>query len=133
VFEDYVLDTDRRELRLASTAISVEPQVFDLLAYLVRNRERVVSRDDLVASVWGGRIVSESTMSSRINLARCAIGDSGEQQRLIKTLPRKGFRFVGAVCEQQGPRLPRRRELNRQSKQWRFRTCPRSPLFPSRT
>jgi len=100
-FEDFVLDTDRRELRQGPTAIELEPQVFDLLAYLIRNRERVVSKEDLIASVWRGRIVSESAMSSRINLARCAIGDSGDQQRLIRTFPRKGLRFVGATREEQ--------------------------------
>jgi len=100
-FEDFVLDTDRRELRQGSTTIELEPQVFDLLAYLIRNRERVVSKDDLIVSVWGGRIVSESAMSSRINLARRAIGDSGDQQRLIRTFPRKGLRFVGATREEQ--------------------------------
>ena len=99
-FEDYVFDTDRRELWRGATALPVEPQVFDLLAYLIENRERVVSKDDLLAGVWGGRIVSESTLSSSINAARTAIGDNGEDQRLIRTLPRKGFRFVGPVQEE---------------------------------
>jgi len=75
----------------------MEPQVFDLLAFLVVNRDRVVSRDDLLASVWGGRIVSESTLATRINAARRIIGDSGEQQRLIRTTIGKGVRFVGVV------------------------------------
>ena len=78
------------------------PQAFDLLDYLVRNRERVVSKDDLIAAVWGGRIVSDAAVTTRINVARSAIGDSGDAQRLIRTLPRKGFRFVGAVREEQG-------------------------------
>jgi TolB-like protein len=99
VFDDYVLDTDRRELRRRSAAIDVEPQVFDLIAYLVQNRDRVASRDDLIDSVWRGRVVSESTLSSRINAARTALGDSGATQRLIRTLPRKGVRFVGEVRE----------------------------------
>jgi adenylate cyclase len=103
LFEDYALDTDRRELRRGGSLVPVEPQVFDLLEFLIRNRERVVSRDDLVASVWQGRIVSESALSTRINALRAAIGDSGEAQRLIKTLPRKGIRFVGVVREQQKP------------------------------
>lgn len=98
-FENLVLDTDRRELRAGAVAIAVEPQVFDLLAYLIQNRDRVVSRDDVFEAVWHGRIVSESTLTSRINAARAAIGDSGDEQRLIKTLPRKGFRFVAAVQE----------------------------------
>jgi TolB-like protein len=75
--------------------------VFDLLDYLIRNRERVVTKDDLVSAVWNGRIVSDAALTTRLNAARTAIGDSGEKQRLIKTLPRKGFRFVGAVQEAQ--------------------------------
>ena len=97
LFADHKLDTDRRELRRGAEYIAVEPQVFDLLVYLVRNRERVVSKDDLIASVWGGRIVSDSTLTSRINAARKAVGDSGADQKLIRTIPRKGLRFVGAV------------------------------------
>ena len=103
LFENYALDTDRRELRHGGIAVPVEPQVFDLLAYLIKNRERVASKDDLVAAIWGGRIVSESTLTTRINQARCAIGDSGAEQRLIKTLARKGLRFVGAVREEARP------------------------------
>jgi DNA-binding winged helix-turn-helix (wHTH) protein len=102
-FENYALDTDRRELRRGLALIAVEPQVFDLLAVLVRNRDRVVSKDDLLTSVWSGRIVSESTLASRINAARRAVGDSGEQQRLIRTIIGKGVRFVGVVRETQGP------------------------------
>jgi TolB-like protein len=97
LFDNHTLDTDRRELRRGSMPIAVEPQVFDLLIYLVQNQHRVVSKDDLIASVWGGRIVSDSTLTSRINAARKAVGDSGEDQKLIRTVPRKGLRFVGAV------------------------------------
>lgn len=100
LFDSYVLDTDRRELRREADPVSLEPQVFDLLAYLIEKRDRVVSKDDLLASIWQGRIVSESTITSRINAARSAIGDSGAQQRLIKTFLRKGVRFVGEVREQ---------------------------------
>ncbi|HMG79077.1 MAG TPA: winged helix-turn-helix domain-containing tetratricopeptide repeat protein [Xanthobacteraceae bacterium] len=96
-FSDHRLDTDRRELRRGSEPIAVEPQVFDLLVYLVENRDRVVSKDDLLASVWGGRIVSDSTLTSRINAARKAVGDSGDAQKLIRTIARKGIRFVGDV------------------------------------
>ena len=77
--------------------VDVEPQVLDLLQYLIRNRERVVSKDDLIEHVWHGRIVSESTLTSRITAARHAIGDNGDQQRLIRTIARKGIRFVGEV------------------------------------
>ena len=99
LFDDYVLDLDRRELTRESTAIAIGPQVFDLLIYLVQNRERVVSKDNLLDAVWGGRIVSESTLTSHINAVRKAIGDSGEEQRLVRTIARKGFRFVGEVSE----------------------------------
>jgi TolB-like protein/cytochrome c-type biogenesis protein CcmH/NrfG len=100
LFGDHTLDPDRRELRRGSEPIAVEPQVFDLLIHLIRNRDRVVSKDDLIASVWDGRIVSESTLTSRINAARKAIGDSGEEQKLIRTIARRGFRFVGEVVTQ---------------------------------
>jgi pimeloyl-ACP methyl ester carboxylesterase/DNA-binding winged helix-turn-helix (wHTH) protein len=98
-FGEYSLDTDRRELARGGALVAVEPQVFDLLVYLIRNRERVVSKDDLLAGVWGGRIVSESTLTSRINAARRAVGDSGAGQTMIRTVARKGLRFVGAVSE----------------------------------
>jgi TolB-like protein/cytochrome c-type biogenesis protein CcmH/NrfG len=99
LFEDYALDTDRRELRRGTALIAVEPQVFDLLVHLIRHRDRVASKHDLLDAVWHGRIVSESALFNRINAARSAIGDTGGQQRLIKTLPRKGIRFVGNVRE----------------------------------
>jgi TolB-like protein len=105
-FADHTLDIDRRELRRGSEAVAVEPQVFDLLIYLVENRDRVVSKDDLIASVWGGRIVSDSTLTSRINAARKAIGDSGEDQKLIRTIARKGLRFVAAVQTEPPPGGP---------------------------
>jgi adenylate cyclase len=101
LFEDCVLDTKRRELRRGSSLLPMEPQVFDLLVFLLRNQDRVVSKDDLLASVWGGRIVSESTIASRINAVRRIIGDTGEQQRLIRTIIGKGVRFVGKAFEQQ--------------------------------
>jgi DNA-binding winged helix-turn-helix (wHTH) protein/pimeloyl-ACP methyl ester carboxylesterase len=106
LFGNHVLDVDRRELRRGSKLIALEPQVFDLLVYLLKNRERVVSKDDLIEGVWGGRIVSDSTLTSRINAVRKAVGDSGEQQSLVRTIARKGLRFVGAVSEQAKPILP---------------------------
>ena len=96
-FLDHRLDTSRRELRRGSEVIAIEPQVFDLLVHLIENRDRVVSKDDLIATVWGGRIVSDSTLISRINAARKAIGDNGKEQKLIRTIARKGFRFVSEV------------------------------------
>src|SRR3979411_2521371 len=105
-FGDNEINLERRELRRAERAVHVEPQVFDLLVYLVQNRDRVVSKDDLIASVWGGRIVSESTLTSRINAARNAVGNSGRWQLLIRTIPRKGLRFIGAVHTQVDDNTP---------------------------
>src|ERR1700736_4643507 len=101
LFEEYAFDTDRRELHRGAEVVPVAPQVFDLLDYLIRNRERVVSKDDLINAIWNGRIVYDAALTTRLNAARSAIGDSGKEQRLIKTLPRKGFRFVGPVREAQ--------------------------------
>ena len=103
LFEDYALDTDRRELHRGPTVLPVAPQVFDLLAYLVRHRGRVVSKDELINTIWNGRAVSDAALTTRLNAARSAIGDTGEQQRLVKTLPRKGYRFVGIVQETEKP------------------------------
>lgn len=99
-FGGFVLDPDRRELRSGAKLLAVEPQVFDLLEFLIRNRDRVVSRDDLLEAVWGGRIVSDSAIAARINAVRHAIGDDGREQRFIRTIVRKGFRFVGEVREE---------------------------------
>jgi DNA-binding winged helix-turn-helix (wHTH) protein/pimeloyl-ACP methyl ester carboxylesterase len=99
LFGDHSLDIDRRELRRGSALIAIEPQVFDILVYLVQNRDHVVSKDDLIAAVWNGRVVSESTLSSRITAVRRAVGDTGDQQALIRTIARKGVRFVGTVDE----------------------------------
>ena len=106
LFENYAFDTDRRELHRGPDVVSVAPQVFDLLDYLICNRERVVSKDDLITAIWNGRIVTDAALTTRLNAARSAISDSGEEQRLIKTLPRKGFRFIGPVVEAQGPQPP---------------------------
>ncbi|MBV8121944.1 MAG: winged helix-turn-helix domain-containing protein, partial [Alphaproteobacteria bacterium] len=96
-FDDYILDVARRELWRGSEPVVVEPQVFDLLAYLVQHPERVVTKDELLQAVWDGRIVSDSAITNRVNAARRAIGDSGKAQRLIRTVPRKGLRFIGAI------------------------------------
>ena len=101
LFEDYAFDTDRRELRRGPDVVPMAPQVFDLLDYLIRNRERVVSKEGLIKAIWDERAVSDAALTTRLNVARNVIGDSGEGQRLIKTLPRKGFRFVGQVREVQ--------------------------------
>jgi TolB-like protein len=103
LFEEYAFDTDRRELHRGKGGIRLAPQVFDLLYYLIRNRERVVSKEELTNAIWNGRAVTDAALTTRLRVVRSAIGDSGEDQRLIKTLPRKGWRFVGLVREAQGP------------------------------
>jgi pimeloyl-ACP methyl ester carboxylesterase/DNA-binding winged helix-turn-helix (wHTH) protein len=96
-FDDFVLDTGRVELRRGAKLVAIEPQVFDLLVYLIANQDKVVSIEELFEAVWAGRIVSLSTLTSRINAARKAIGDSGAKQKLIKTIPRRGYRFTAEV------------------------------------
>src|SRR5437868_8882278 len=98
-FGSYELDKDRRELRFRDVPVHVEPQVLDLLIYLVANRNHVVSKEEMVDAVWGGRIVSDVTLNSRINAARRAVGDNGKAQALIRTVPRRGFRFVGELLD----------------------------------
>lgn len=103
-FERFSLDEERRQLRKdADTVVSLEPQVFDLLTYLVKHRDRVVSKDEIIQQVWNGRIVSDSTLDSRLNAVRKALDDSGKEQRLVRTFTRKGVRFVGAVKERPIP------------------------------
>ncbi|MDE2375870.1 winged helix-turn-helix domain-containing tetratricopeptide repeat protein [Bradyrhizobium sp.] len=106
LFTDHLLDTDRRELSREQVPISVEPQVFDLVVHLMENRDRVVTKDELIDKIWHGRSVSESTLTSRINAARRAVGDSGADQALIRTIARKGFRFVGEVETRPGHSVP---------------------------
>jgi TolB-like protein/cytochrome c-type biogenesis protein CcmH/NrfG len=96
-----VLDVAKRELSCAGEGVPIEPQVFDLLLYFLENRDRVIGKDELFDKVWDGRIVSESTLTSRINAVRKAIKDTGRDQRLLRTVSRKGFRFVGSVREEQ--------------------------------
>jgi TolB-like protein/Flp pilus assembly protein TadD len=102
LFETCSVDTDRRELRHGADVVPMAPQAFDLLVYLINNRNRVVSSDDLITAIWRGRIVSENAVTTRLNVVRDAIGDNGKAQRLLKTFPRKGFRFVGSVREEHG-------------------------------
>ena len=106
LFGEFALDLDRRELDPARRADADRAESLRSAAFLVQNREHVVSKDDILEAVWAGRIVSESTLTSHINAVRKAIGDSGEEQRLIRTLARKGFRFVGDVKETDGLAAP---------------------------
>jgi pimeloyl-ACP methyl ester carboxylesterase/DNA-binding winged helix-turn-helix (wHTH) protein len=98
-FDHFHVDDKSRELRRGKAMIEIEPQVFDLLVYLIRNRDKVVSKEELFEAIWAGRIVSESALTSRINAARHAVGDTGAQQSMIRTSARKGYRFVGLVSE----------------------------------
>jgi DNA-binding winged helix-turn-helix (wHTH) protein len=98
-FDGYVLDGVRRELWRGTQPVAIEPQVFDLLLYLVQNPNRVIGHDELLQAVWQGRIVSDSAITNRLFGARRAIGDSGETQRLIRTVPRRGVCFIGEVEE----------------------------------
>ncbi len=99
-FESFTLDTDRRELWRGAELVAIAPQAFDLLSYLIRNRNRVVSKDDLMAAIWNGRIVSESALTTRLNIVRNAIGDNALQPRFVKTFLRKGIRFVASILEE---------------------------------
>jgi TolB-like protein len=99
-FTNFTLDTDRRELKGAGGTIHVEPQVFDLLLYFAQNPNRVIGKDELIEHIWKGRIVSDAALNSRINAARRAIGESGEKQALIRTVPRHGFLFAAEVATQ---------------------------------
>jgi TolB-like protein len=102
-FGDHRLDIERRELRRGADIVEIEPKAFDLLAFLVLHRDRVVTKDELLQGVWGGRIVSESALTTRINAVRRALGDDGTAQRLVRTFTRKGIRFVGEVTERSDP------------------------------
>src|SRR6188472_3591048 len=108
-FADFVLDTQRYELRSGGEVIRVEPQVFDVLTQLVSNSDRFVSKEELFDSVWGGRFVSEAALTSRIKAARRALGDDGESQRYIRTVRGRGYQFVGTIlagAESEPPEAP---------------------------
>jgi adenylate cyclase len=98
-FTEFEIDVARHELRRAGTIVHIEPQVFDLLVHLIRNRDRIVGKDELFDVIWEGRIVSEATLSSRISAARRALRDSGNDQSIIRTVYKRGFRFVCDVEE----------------------------------
>jgi len=103
-FEDFLLDDERRELRLRGAPVAVEPQVFDLIAYLVAHGDRVARKEDLLAAVWKTTFISDAALNTRIKEARQALGDNGRDQRLIRTVHRRGYRFVGAI--EGGPEAP---------------------------
>src|SRR3954463_13158905 len=105
-FRDCELAFRGRRLRRSGAVVHVEPQVFDLLVFLITNRERIVSKDEILDAVWDGRIVSEAALSSRINAARKALGDNGNDQQLIRTFHKRGFRFVAEAQERAGESAP---------------------------
>src|SRR5262245_6611548 len=96
-FDDFELDTGLFELRQSGTAVSLEPQVYDLLSYLISNHHRLVTKDELLGHVWRERDVSEGALNSRLMAARKALGDSGKEQRLLRTVHGRGYRFVGKL------------------------------------
>ncbi|MGH9235271.1 MAG: winged helix-turn-helix domain-containing protein, partial [Acidimicrobiales bacterium] len=98
-FSDCELDVGRHELRRAGQVVAVEPQVLDVLAFLARNSDRLVTKHELLDEVWGDRFVSESALTSRIKSARRAVGDTGRDQRIIRTIHGRGYRFVAPVVD----------------------------------
>src|SRR5262245_27632999 len=105
-FENCTIDCDRREVSRNGVIAHVEPQVFDVLVHLVRHRERVVSKNELIRTIWEGRCISDETLTSRVSAARRAIGDNGSDQRFIRTVTRHGFRFVADVRSEQVKETP---------------------------
>src|SRR4051794_30739490 len=97
------IDTDAYELRRNGELVPVEPQVFDLLVYLLRNPDRVVTKDEIIEHIWSGRSVSDAALSSRIKAVRQAIGDDGTSQTCIRTIHRRGFRVVAPVAQGDAP------------------------------
>src|ERR1700750_105570 len=104
-FAEFEIDLSQQELRRSGEAVHIEPQVFDLIVHLVRNHDRIVSKDELIETIWNGRIISEAALSSRINGARRALGDNGTDQVFIRTLHKRGFRFVGDVQAVDTPKI----------------------------
>src|SRR5918994_7026683 len=93
------LDEQLFEVRRDGAVVSLEPQAFDVLVHLVRNRDRVVPKEELMDTIWGGRFVSETAVTSRIKQVRRALGDDGQSQRIIRTLHGRGYRFVAEVTD----------------------------------
>jgi len=98
-FDGFELDTARYELRGNGSVIRMEPQVFDVLTQLVTHRDRLVTKEELFDSVWGGRFVGEAALTSRIKAVRRALGDDGESQRFIRTVRGRGYQFIATVAD----------------------------------
>lgn len=105
-FGEFTLDPLTYDLQCDGEPVPVEPQVFGVLNFLIENHDRAVSRDELIDAVWDGRIVSDATLSSRISAARTAVGDTGRDQNVIRTIPKRGFRFVAPVTGEENAATP---------------------------
>ena len=99
VSNSFVIDAATRELVASGTPVRIEPKVLDLILHLIERRDRMVSKDELVATVWQGRFISDAAISSAVSAARRALGDDGHKQRYLRTIHGRGFRFVGALVE----------------------------------
>jgi TolB-like protein len=128
-FDDWELDTELYELRRNGRPRKVEPQAFDLLHFLARNSDRVVSRDEIIDEIWAGRIVTEATISTCLKAARQAVGDDGRAQRLIRTVHGRGFRFVGAVSTVDGPPPPPQPQTDTTKQPGQPRGTPEKPVL----
>ena len=132
LFEDCVLDTDRRELRRGTALVAVEPQVFDLLVHLVRHRDRVVSKDELLATVWHGRIVSESALFNRINAARSAHRRHRRRTAADQDIAAQGPSLRRRCARGRGGHRSRRANTPAGAcRHWRYPIVPRSRCCPS--
>lgn len=133
-FGIFEIDVARRELRRAGEIVHLEPQVFDLIAHLIQNRDRIVSKEELINAIWNGRIVSEAALNSRISAARRALGDSGNDQRLIRTTYKRGFRFVGEPSDPRvlpnTSRTSQQRALKAVVESWSPSTRPSIAVLP---
>ena len=123
-FDDFVLDLPRYELRRNGIAIRMEPQVFDVLALLIRERHRVLPKNELLDTVWGHRFVTESALTSRIKSVRHAVGDDGTTQHIVRTVRRRGYQFIAEVTE----RAARATALSRRPTRYRKWRSPRRRL-----
>ena len=105
-FDKFLVDTSPRELKASGDPVAVEPKVLDVLVHLIENSNRVVSKDELVEVVWQGRFVSDAAVSSAIKAARRVVGDTGSDQRMVKTMHGRGYRFVAPLVESGERRQP---------------------------
>ena len=128
-FDQFSVDVGGRELRRGNVMIEIEPQVFDVLVYLIEHRDRVVSKEELLEAIWEGRAVSESALTSRINAARSTVGDTGASQKWIRTSARKGYRFVGLLDARDDARVAPKTKLRQEV---RFCTAADGPHIASR-